>query len=182
MTRFKLIATIVATAAITAAGTTVATAYVAPDLLPQGQPGAQGQRGPIGPIGPEGPVGLAGNDGADGADGADAEFEDGPAQPEEDLAPNGMHMPAVPRRLRRPLRALAERRGNDAHVRPGSVRPVSALVQIVQWVSECDATPVLEPMPGDEAIAEIAAPPPNVRHQFDLQSVETGRLVSWVIA
>ena len=57
-----------------------------------------------------------------------------------------------------------------------------SLVQIVQWVSECDATPVLEPMPRDEAPRELAALPPNDRHQFDLQSVETGRLVSWVIA
>ena len=57
-----------------------------------------------------------------------------------------------------------------------------SLVQIVQWVSECDTTPVLEPMPRDEALAELAALPPSDRHQFDLQSVETGRLVSLVIA
>lgn len=56
-----------------------------------------------------------------------------------------------------------------------------SLVQIIQWVSECDATPVLEPMPRDEAIAELAALTPKQRHQFDPQSVETGRLVSWVI-
>ena len=50
---------------------------------------------------------------------------------------------------------------------------MSGLVQIVQWVSECDATPVLEPMLREQAIAEIAALPPNARQQFDLQLVET---------
>ena len=39
-------------------------------------------------------------------------------------------------------------------------RVAMSLVQIVQWVSECDATPaVLEPMPRDEALAELAALP-----------------------
>ena len=33
-----------------------------------------------------------------------------------------------------------------------------SLVQIVQWVSECDATPVLEPMPGDEAPRRAGGP------------------------
>ena len=46
---------------------------------------------------------------------------------------------------------------------------MSGLVQIVQWVSECDATPVLQPMLREQAIAEIAALPPNARQQFDLQ-------------
>ena len=57
-----------------------------------------------------------------------------------------------------------------------------SLVQIVHWDSECDCTPVLEPMSREEALAELAALPPNDRHQFDLPSVETGRLVSWAIA
>ncbi len=54
-------------------------------------------------------------------------------------------------------------------------------VHIVLWQSECDATPVLEPMTRDEALVELASLPPNQRQQFDLRSIETGRLVSWVI-
>lgn len=57
---------------------------------------------------------------------------------------------------------------------------MTGLVQIVQWTSESDCRPVLEPMTRDEALAELPALTPNQR--FDLQSVETGRLVSWVIA
>lgn len=57
-----------------------------------------------------------------------------------------------------------------------------SLVQIVHWDSECDCSPVLVPMPRERALAELAALLPSDGHQFDLQSVQTGLLVSWVIA
>ena len=69
------------------AGTTVATAYVAPSILPGVPAGPPGERGPEGPMGPEGPKGAHGKDGADGADGVDSTSSSGSGA-EEDLAPN----------------------------------------------------------------------------------------------
>ena len=68
----------------TSAGTTVATAYFAPDLLPQAERGERGPQGPQGNAGVMGPRGLPGEDGHDGSDGVDSvlattsldEFED----------------------------------------------------------------------------------------------------------
>jgi hypothetical protein len=73
----------------TAAGTTVATAYFAPELLPQGE------QGPMGPRGERGERGMPGKDGVDGVDGASADTSDvsSASSSEEDVAPNGMHMP-----------------------------------------------------------------------------------------
>lgn len=50
------------------AGTTVATAYFAPDLLPQGEHGERGPQGPQGNAGVVGPRGLPGEDGKDASD------------------------------------------------------------------------------------------------------------------
>jgi len=77
---------------VTSMGTTVATAHFAPELLPQGKQGA------LGPRGMQGPIGMAGHDGKDGADGvagasADTSDASSASSSEEDLAPNGMHMP-----------------------------------------------------------------------------------------
>jgi hypothetical protein len=73
----------------TAAGTTVATVYFAPELLPQGE------QGPMGPRGDRGERGLPGKDGEAGVDSASADTSDASSSSssEEDLAPNGMHMP-----------------------------------------------------------------------------------------
>jgi hypothetical protein len=92
VTRLKklLIGLLVVVAVIaTSAGTTVATVYLAPELLPEGE------QGPMGPRGDRGERGLPGKDGVDGVDGASADTSDASSASsfDEDLAPNGMHMP-----------------------------------------------------------------------------------------
>ena len=92
MKRALLIVAALVTVMAVSAGTTVATAYVAPQLLPTGPAGSQGPRGPEGPTGPAGVDGVdgkAGRDGEDGLDGSDAASDSA----EQDLAPNGMHKP-----------------------------------------------------------------------------------------
>ncbi len=95
MKRVLLIALALAAVVAVSAGTTVATAHFAPGLLPQGPAGEQGPRGPQGPQGVPGADGRNGKDGKDGSDGAADTLGDagGSSEPEEDLAPNGMHWP-----------------------------------------------------------------------------------------
>lgn len=59
------------------------------------------------------------------------------------------------------------------------------LIQIVEYVSECDVTPVLEPMSRDDAMAVLrkaAARGQRELDRFDLTDAATGRFVSWVIS
>jgi len=58
---------------------------------------------------------------------------------------------------------------------------VPQMVWIVRYVSESDVEKVGEPMPYDEALRFLRAMTPRARRNRDLLSVETGRLVSWVI-